>query len=46
MTGGLTASCPCCDGPLTLWSADAPHDFSHPVTNCEECLILVDTGYS
>jgi len=41
---GLTESCPNCGGPTTLWGSGAGHGFDHPVTNCEECLIIVDTG--
>jgi uncharacterized protein (DUF983 family) len=43
-TGGLTATCPHCGAALTLWGSDAPHGFSHPVSNCENCLIIIDTG--
>jgi uncharacterized protein (DUF983 family) len=42
-TGGLTATCPHCGGPTTLWGSDAPHGFSHPVSNCEDCLIIIDS---
>jgi hypothetical protein len=41
---GLTDSCPNCGGGTTLWGSEAGHGFDHPVTSCEECLIIVDTG--
>ena len=40
---GLHERCPNCGGETTLWGSDVPEAFGgYPVTNCEECLILLD----
>jgi len=44
MNHGLTPMCPHCGADTTLWGSDAPHGFDHPISSCEDCLIIYDTG--
>ena len=39
---GLHERCPNCGNETTLWGSDVPEASGHPVTNCEDCLILLD----